>query len=156
MVIFLLLGIALCVCLGLVTPISGRSGRFKAGAAPGTNYNFDDCNVVFSTTTGECTTFEDQDPATGRTAVNRADGNDDFKGTVSGPLDTTQMPGANFKQGSILTTVQIFLDKAVAARYCGSSRVICRQITYHPKQSEPVQRVTIELENAGGIITHPA
>jgi hypothetical protein len=135
-----------------VTPISGRSGRVQNN---GVNWNFDDCNVVISTTTGTITGFEDQNPITGRTAENRSDGNDDFRGTISGPISATAMPAPTFTKGQILTNLKIFLDKNVAPRFAGSTRVIVRQVTYHPKQSDPAQRVTIEIENAGGDITDP-
>lgn len=137
-----------------VTPINGRSGRVYVN---GTNFNFDDCNVVFSTTTGTITGFEDQG-GDGRTPEARTDGNDDCKGTISGPIDTAQMPASAaqpFKQGQILTNLRIYLDKNVVARWGGTTRAIIRQVTYHPKQSDPAQRVTIEFENAAGTITHP-
>jgi hypothetical protein len=135
-----------------VVPVSGRAGRVQV---LGANWQFDDCNVVFSTTTGTTTGFEDQNPITGRTPENRSDGNDDFKGSISGPLNAIQMPSTVFVQGAILKNLFIWLDKNVAPRFCGSTRVIVRQVTYHPKQSDPAQRVTIEFENAGGDITHP-
>ena len=138
----------------IIVPISGRAGRTEAA---GVRWNFDDCEVEFSTVTGEITGFEDQQ-GDGRTPTNRADGNDDFKGTISGFIDTTApggMPSTTFKQGSMLTNLKIFLDKAVIPRFCGSGRVIVRSVRYHPKQTDPAQRITITFENAGGQITHP-
>lgn len=141
-----------------VTAISGRSGRFQSN---GKNWNFDDCNLMVKTTVGETTSFEDQNVTTGRTSTNRADGNDDFTGTVSGFLDATDMPaaGANalpaLVPGAILTNVKAFLDKTVAPRYVGCTRCIVESVNYHPKQSDVAQRITIEIKCAGGTITNP-
>ncbi len=134
-----------------ITPINGRSGRCQFNAV---NLNLGEFSAIFSTVTGEITGFEDQQ-GDGRTPVNRTDGNDDFKATVQGKIDTGSMPSVTFKQGTILTNVKLFLDKNVAPRWCGSSRCIVRQITYHTKEEDPAQGFTIEIENAGGVITHP-
>lgn len=138
-----------------ITPINGRMARASFN---GQVLNFDDCNVIFSTTTGEITGVEDQNAPTGRVPVRRTDGTDDFKGCVSGFIDAAIMPASAaqpFTQGAILTNIKIFLDKNTAARWAGTTRAIVRQVTYHPKQTDVAQRVSIEIENAGGTITHP-
>lgn len=137
----------------LVRPISGRSGRVSVN---GVNWNFDDWQGTISTTTGTITGFEDQNTATGRTSENRSDGNDDFKATIHGFINADQMPFLQFQQGTILTSLKCVLDKAVVGRFCGTDRAIVRQIVYHGKQGDPAQAVTIEVENAGGTITHPS
>jgi hypothetical protein len=134
-----------------VTAINGRMGRVQTN---GTNWNFDDCNVKIFTTTGKTTGFEDQ-AGNGRTPENRTSGNDDITGSISGFIDSASMPGVTFTQGAILTNLKIFLDKNTAARWAGSTNVIIASVTYHPKQADPAQRVTIEFENAGGVINNP-
>ena len=128
-----------------VTPINGRSGRVQVN---GTNWNFDDCDVKFMSNLGTTTSFEDQ-AADGTTTENRASGNQDFQGTISGYISSDTMPSPTFYQGAVLTNLKIFLDKNVAPRYCGCSSVICESVEYHPKQSDPAQRITISVK-AGG------
>lgn len=143
-----------------VTPISGRSGRVQNN---GTNWNFDDWQGTISTVTGTITGFEDQNPVTGRTAENRSDGNDNLKATIHGFIDTGLMPSRgvqtpnnnNFIQGSRLTNLLLVLDKSVVGRAITTGKAIVRQIVYHAKQADPAQAVTMEVENAGGIIVHP-
>ena len=157
----------------MITAINGRSGRMQLG---GVNLNIDDCNVSFVTDEVRITGFEDQQtglgglPNDGRTPVGRTDGLDDFSGTLSGYVNAAAMPATRANaawntpagsavvglvQGAIVQAVKLFLDKAVAPRFCGCTQCIITRINYMTKVNDG-WKYSIEVKSAGGVITHPS
>lgn len=143
--------------------------------------NIDDCNVSFVTNDVVITGFEDQQvglgglPNDGRTPTGRTDGVDDFSGTLSGYVNTlaagavmgmpasaanglwTTPAGAavvGLVQGAIVLAVRLFLDKSVAARFCGCTSTIITRVNYMTKVND-AWKYSIEVKCAGGLITHP-
>ena len=147
---------------------NGSNSHQRTAAAAcrfaGVNWNFDDCNVKFSTTLGTITGFEDQ-AVDGTTTENRTNGNLDFAGSISGPLNAAQLPSSGspaIVAGAVLTNLKIWLDKAIAPRFCGCNYVIVESITYHPNEADAAQRVTIEVKSGGAsgagntvLVTYP-
>lgn len=142
----------------------------------GVNLNIDDCNVSFVTNDVVVTGFEDQQtgqgglPNDGRTPTGRTDGVDDFSGTLSGYVNSAAMPSSlanaswdtpagaaavGLVQGGIVAAVKLFLDKSVAARWCGCTRCIITRVNYMTKVND-AWKYSIEVKCAGGVITHPA
>jgi len=143
--------------------ISGKAGRVQIN---GDNWNFNDCDVKFTSMLGETTGFEDQ-AGDGTTTVNRGVGTQDFNGTITGPVDGSNMPasgptGSLLVNGSVLLNLKIWLDKSVVPRYCGCNYVLVESVNYHPKVEEAIQKVTLSVKAGGAFaagnivtITHP-
>ena len=137
-----------------ITPINVRSGRAQIN---GTNISVEDIQAEFKTDRVEVTGTEDQG-ATGRTNQNLTDAIDSMTANFTATVNADVMPSASsITQGTVLTNVKFFLDKALAPRYCGASSFIVLSVKYIGRLKD-AWKFQVTGESTGGsgcTITHP-